>query len=98
MSVLIEDDVATVTDGTARNGFVCTISATVTPWAFKCFGDPTCQVLGIGWRRMSQAIRAAEWHLRWHRNGEPRCTDCGTDLGRKGAARCRPGTCSEGEH
>jgi len=95
VTVTIEDTEATVTDGTDRSVFVCAVGRTQTPWGFACSGDPDCKVTAIGWRRLTQAVRAAEWHLKWHRNGEPRCVDCGADLGRKGATRCRPGTCME---
>jgi hypothetical protein len=95
MRALIEDDIATVTDGTGRSVFVCSAGSGQFKWGFTCSGDLECRITAIGWRRQSQAIRGAEWHLRWHRNGKPQCVDCGADLGRKGSTRCRPGTCME---
>lgn len=94
MTVLLESDTATVSDGTGRSAFVAICGFGDSPWGVVCGGDPNgCKVLIVGYARQSQGIRAGEWHLKWHRNGEPRCRDCGADLGRKGATRCRPGRC-----
>jgi hypothetical protein len=95
VTIVIEDDTATVTDGTDRSAFICICGVGEFKWGLTCTGDAGCKLVVVGYARRTQAIRAGEWHLKWHRNGKPRCQDCGRDLGRRGATRCRPGTCME---
>jgi hypothetical protein len=63
-------------------------------WTVACI-DLTgrCKARILGYETRARAIKGAEWHLRWHGNGEPTCRDCGQWLSRKGSTRCRAGTC-----
>lgn len=64
-------------------------------WSVACVDtvDHECKAKIIGYDTRNQAIRGAEGHLRWHVNGKPECRDCGAWLSRRGAKRCRKGTC-----
>ncbi len=66
-------------------------------WSYACIDlADRCKVRVLGWTTRTRALNGAEWHLRWHANGEPTCKDCGTELARKGATRCRGGNCEVG--
>lgn len=60
-------------------------------WSVACVDtvDHDCKMKIVGYDTRTQAIRGAEAHLRWHVNGKPECTECGSTLSRKGASRCR---------
>ena len=83
-----------VSDGTGRSVIVAVVGSGQLKWGALCFGSP-CKVQIIGYARRSQAERGAAWHLKWHRNGEPTCSDCGAELGRKGSKHCPPGRCED---
>jgi hypothetical protein len=90
----------TITDESGRQALVCIAGYGARPWAVACVDtepDDTkrCKASIFGYTTRTQGIRAAEAHLRWHANGKPECVDCGAWLTRKGAKRCRRGTCEQ---
>lgn len=88
-------DETTVTDGTGRAALVTVCGSGRGPWGVVCSGDPACRAIILGYAGRTGGVRAGERHLKWHRDGEPRCRDCAAELGRRGATRCRPGRCGE---
>lgn len=65
-------------------------------WSYFCTDVPDdykCKIIVVGYGTRTQAIHGAEAHLKWHVNGKPMCERCDSTLGRKGATRCRRGTC-----
>lgn len=87
----------TILDGETRREV--TVMPNGVGWAYFCTDAPyvlpvdRCRFTVVGYNTRSQAIRAAEAHLRWHVIGKPMCERCDSTLSRKGAKRCRRGTC-----
>jgi hypothetical protein len=79
----------TLTDETQRQVMVCNIGVS---WGVACVPED-CTASIVGYTTRTQAVRGAEWHLRWHAIGKPTCAECGAWLTRKGSKRCRRGTC-----
>lgn len=89
-------DSITITDG-AKQAIVCIVGSGARPWGVGCVDpDQKCKASIVGYTTRNQAVKGAEWHLKWHANGEPTCQDCGAWLSRKGSKRCRRGTCEAG--